>query len=210
MIKKQVINSELEDNVSIDIETLSTRTNAAVVEVGLIKFKKTATILTITDSAVYNIPVRLYNNSTQELYHIDPSTIEWWHTSSGRDLYNLPNTLSDLSLIEHINQLTNLIHSRFTGVNYFTRGIFDLPILASLIPSFDPVGDDFRCHHDIRTLSSIPKVKRLTPKPKNNHNALVDAMHNIQVIAAAYELEIRYEEQCRYLANLCLRTTSAQ
>lgn len=208
MIKSRLITSELEDNISIDIETLSTRTNAAVVEVGLIKFKKDASSLTITDAAVYNIPVRLYNN--QVAYHIDQSTIDWWHTASGRDLYNLPGTLSDLSLLEHKNQLRNLIKSRFIGANYFTRGVFDLPILANLISNFDPVAEDFRCHHDIRTLHSIPKVKRLTPKPKNNHNALVDAMHNIQVIAAAYELEIRYEEQCRYLANLCLRTTSAQ
>jgi hypothetical protein len=208
MIKLVHIPSELEDNISLDIETLSTRTNAAVVEVGVVKFKKNATTLTITDAAIYNIPVRLYIN--QEFYHIAHSTIAWWHTGSGRDLYNLPGTLSNLSLREHMGQLANLLHARFEGTNYFTRGMFDLPILANLLPSYNPLAKDFRCHHDVRTLHSIPKVKRLTPKPLNSHNALVDAMHNIEIIAAAYELEIRYEQECRYLANLCLRTTSAQ
>lgn len=208
MIKPAHIPSELEDNISLDIETLSTRTNAAVVEVGVIKFRKTNSTLTITDAAIYNIPVRLYSN--QEFYHIDPSTIEWWHNASGRDLYNLPGTLSDLSLREHIDKLGHLMRTRFTGANYFTRGMFDLPILANLIPSYDPLAKDFRCHHDVRTLHSIPSIKAATPKPLNNHNALVDAMHNIEVIAEAYAIEIRYTEQCRYLANLCLRTTSAR
>lgn len=207
MIKQLLIPSELADNVSIDIETLSTRTNAAIVEVGLVKFRKTTTVINVIDYAIYNIPVRLYNN--QEFYHVDPSTIEWWHTASGRDLYNLPGTLSDLSLREHMGQLANLVHSRFEATNYFTRGVFDLPILANFIPTFNPVAEDFRCYHDIRTLHSIPKVKSATPKPKNSHNALVDAMHNVEVIAAAYDLKIRYEPQCRNLANLSLRTTSS-
>lgn len=208
MIKQLYLPSELDRCLSLDIETLSAKNNAAVVEVGMILFTKDKQYLNVLDAEVYNIPARLYTG--EETFHIDPSTISWWHTSSGRDLYNLPNQSSDLTLGQHRSIVDHKLRDEFAAKEYFTRGHFDLPILKNFCYNFDPMAIDYRCHHDIRTLHSIPSVKAATPKPLNNHNALVDAMHNIEIVAAAYNIEIRYEEQCRYLANLCLRTTSAR
>jgi hypothetical protein len=208
MIKQHSIPSELDRCLSLDIETLSTSGNAAVVEVGMILFTKDKQFLTILAAEVYNIPARLYSVDTQ--FRIEASTIDWWHSSSGRDLYNLPNQSSDLTLDQHRSVVDHKLRDEFKAKEYFTRGHFDLPILKNFCYNFDPLAVNYRCHHDIRTLHSIPSIKSATPAPLNNHNALVDAMHNIEIVAAAYNIEIRYEDQCRYLANLCLRTTSAR
>lgn len=207
MIKQSIIHGDFTPCLSLDIETLATSINAAVVELGVVLFRKTNEELIVIKGGVYNIPPRLYYQTSK--YRVDVSTIEWWNTGSGRDLANMPNELSELSLSQQQALWEELLTVDYKAEQYFTRGVFDMPILANFIPTFNPVAEDFRCYHDIRTLHSIPKVKSATPKPKNSHNALVDAMHNIEVIAAAYDLKIRYEPQCRNLANLSLRTTSS-
>jgi hypothetical protein len=199
-------------HVSLDLETLDVKHSAAVVEIGAIVFTMAENstnsshynFLTITDSYLYNIPPRLFkNNSTSST--VSSATIDWWETKSGRDLYNLPNNDSILTLPEHKKKLsTDIARLNITG-DYYTRGNFDIPILDTFLQDYK-VKTEFRKASCVRTLDKLVKF----PKLLNGHNALIDAMHNIHIIAAAHRLTIRYNPECSHLETLCLLTTSTQ
>jgi hypothetical protein len=202
----------LKRHVSLDLETLDVKHSAAVVEVGAIVFTmdedKTNSshwrFLTITDSYLYNIPPRLFKgNSIVDT--VSTKTIDWWETKSGRDLYNLPNNDSILTLPEHKERLTtDLANLNITG-DYYSRGTFDIPILDTFLKDYKPKVE-FRKANCVRTLDKVVKF----PKLLNGHHALTDAMHNIHIIAAANRLTIRYNPECSHLETLCLLTTSTQ
>jgi hypothetical protein len=136
---------------------------------------------------------------------VSSKTIDWWEAKSGRDLYNLPNNDSILTLPEHKRRLTNdWANLNITG-DYYTRGTFDIPILDTFLANYK-AKTEFRRFSCVRTLDKLVKF----PKLLNGHNALIDAMHNIHIIAAAHRLTIRYNPECSHLETLCLLTTSTQ
>ena len=57
-------------DVMIDIETLATRNDAAIIQIGACTFDEKNTFLVSIDQNFYN--------EADHPYHVDPRTVEWW------------------------------------------------------------------------------------------------------------------------------------
>lgn len=196
--------------LSIDLETLSAnKTSAPVVEFAGIIFSVEQTKIKVLQHKFVQISPVAYEGNPN--FTISPKTIQWWVETSGRNIKELFD-VTDRPLYDAAIEIQNW----FRAAKYnalFTRGDFDLPIISNLLQT--QVGTQnlflripYNNYHDVRTLHSIPRVAAKLPKLKNGlaHNALWDALHNIQVVAEAYELPLEFAKEC--LPPQFLPTTS--
>lgn len=119
----------MSENICIDIETLSTQSNAVIVSVSAVKFS-------LNSDAVETFSINLNPLQSKELgLHICPKTIDWWR-QKGKEAVSAWQT-SRIDLSEGLERFKH-----FCGDNpktkYFANGTnFDFPILES---SFRAVG----------------------------------------------------------------------
>ncbi len=185
--------------LSLDIETLSSKPNAAVVEVAGIWFTIEEDKIKLLRHVLMPINPLTYAKETR--FDINIDTIHWWLFKSGRDIKDLfiPGVWPLSAAISDI-RTEFLGKTRFDQV--YTRGNFDVPILSNLVPDlFSHI--QYNNFHDVRTLHQIPRVAKALPKIKNGlaHHALADALHNIQVVALAYDLPLEFSPECQHLKS---------
>lgn len=73
-------------DVMIDIETLSTKSNAAIVSIGAIKFNRHGDLPLL--DAMNQFYVRVSRESCETCgMHVDPQTIEWWNNQDAEIRY---------------------------------------------------------------------------------------------------------------------------
>lgn len=204
---------------SIDIETLGTNTDAAVVEIALIDFTIYLDSILVTNYILLPIRPSMYGHLPESAnFSYNINTLLWWIKN--------PDTLTRLLELEKNGLHTSLASRQLQSYlnnndayEIYTRGNFDIPILQHFIRcnkdtsslNHNPMIVHYYNVHDVRSINAIPKFKTdaLLAKPDNSHHALVDAMHNITIVAAAYELPISYKPTCQFLRSLCLKTTSS-
>jgi len=165
--------------VMIDLETLSTNSDAAIISIGAVKFNPRGDIGVLEDeTAVGDIPYRhFYQNIdmyslTEASFHISGQTLKWWFSQS-------PEARESLSA-DQVDIGTAL--SRF----YLWFGEESLPTWGNgagfdnvvLRNAFQKLGGQspFRFTHDrcFRTMKALfPDVNYVTPVLA--HNALSDA-----------------------------------
>lgn len=157
-----------DSHVMIDIETLSTKPNAVIIQLAAVKFNLSSGIIDRFTINIDPVDCKKYN------CHISKDTLEWWS--------NKPKDVIQ-SWQSNVNPMRESIESfvEWIGTDkqwmWCNGGSFDFPIIA------------WACHElniekpwkywsemDLRTISSFCDYR--LPKG-NTHNALQDCEHQV-------------------------------
>tara|TARA_X000000368_G_C23048162_1_gene720067 strand:- start:520 stop:1029 length:510 start_codon:yes stop_codon:yes gene_type:complete len=149
--------------IVLDLETLSTRSNAAIVSIGAVAIDN----LEIVDEFYVNVDPKTCKDVG---LHIDPITIEWWAEQDRETREALQ--INPVPLQEALDKFVSWYGSESIPIWGFGAN-FDVVIMESALQAEGITAPwkfwDIYC---LRTLSNV--LDRRLPK-KNNHNALDDA-----------------------------------
>ena len=167
--------SEPAQHCMIDIETLSTRPNAAVLSIGavLFDFKN----LTIGDLFIQSIDME------QAVGHVDLGTVKWWMKQS--DDARRDASSGKFSPTQVLTALAEWIEAEMVEKKsrcmWGNGASFDLVILES---QYRAVGIDtpwdFWGHRCYRTIKSLYPNVEADPRRGTHHNALDDAIFQVE------------------------------
>lgn len=155
-------------DMMVDIETLSTRPNAAIISIAAIPFSAEKGTYS-PDQFYVEIGGDLYPNN----FHIDPKTIAWWERQSiARPTGNeTPN-----DSLQHFQEYLIQQAPIYLWAN---SPSFDLVILKEAFRFYEiPWPHDFWNERDVRTIRALGT----TPKFKPTHNALQDCLLQIHAV----------------------------
>jgi hypothetical protein len=172
--------------VMLDIETLSTKTNASILTIGAVKFNRHD----------FKVKEKFYKRITKESNEhfnrdFNQDTIDWWITQSeqakkeifeNKDRINLSSALQELS-----------IFCRGASKIWANGICFDIIILQSAYEACDlDVPWKFWNILDVRTIYDISNVnltifKRQNKLDKQHHNALADCETQLLCMKQAFE-----------------------
>jgi len=161
--------------VMLDIESLSTKTNASIMTIGAVKFDRNS----------FKVKEKFYkriSRKSNEQFNrdFDEATINWWHSQSeqakkeifeNKDRINLSTALQELS-----------IFCRGSKCVWANGVAFDIPILESAYRDCNlDCPWKFWVVRDVRTIYDIGNMnltvfKRLNKLDKHHHNALHDCI----------------------------------
>lgn len=166
-------NQEIFDHVMIDIETLGSESNSAILSVGAVEFN----ILTGNTGKTFYQTISL-DSCLKAGLTINANTIAWWMNNS---------TESQKALFENTNRLISVLDdlSQFITQEHQVWGNsarFDLGLLQNAYNKVDlPIPWDFRKERCLRTLVSFnPDIKENHTFNNVKHNALDDCFNQIE------------------------------
>lgn len=176
-------------NIMIDVETLSTRTNASIIEIAAVEFNKyTGAVGDIFDRLVE--PSEWVKNDR----NVDGTVILWWMchpdvmTKKFLDVTikksNLKSALYDLSTF--VKEHDNINNDGRERVTVWGNGVtMDITVLQSAYEHFNmKVPWQFWAVNDCRTISSIiPDIKENTEFEGVRHNPVDDCKHQIKYVS---------------------------
>lgn len=158
-------------NVSLDLETMGTQANAAIIAIGAC----TVSVEHLEIMDIYYQPVRL-QSSLDHGMTMNPDTVLWWMQQSpeAKALFTDPmaNTLEYA-----LRGFTSWLHTQGKLPQIWGNGVdFDNVILANAFNRVGlPIPWGFRQNNCYRTLKKLrPEIKLVEPEVK--HNAVQDAM----------------------------------
>lgn len=159
-------------NIMIDLETLGTKPNSAILSIGAVAFDKDG----IHDEFYVNIDLQ---SSIDFEYDIDSSTVYWWLSQDkeagsvlSKDLLPVGSCMVNLSDFIKEHQPTEI---------WANSPSFDLVMLKN---AFEKQGVEvnwkFWLERDFRTFLSLTGAERVYPTVA--HNALEDAKAQVQTL----------------------------
>lgn len=173
-------------NVMLDLETMGTANNAAIVSIGACFFN----IATGDIGDKFDCQVFLGNSS--KYGEIDGNTVLWWlkQDDEARKKLNSPDAIS---LIEALGQFSNFIGGRNVCV-WGNGASFDCVILRSAYNarSMDAPWP-FYMERDVRTIVDLGRsILNFDPKADMlfsgvRHSAVDDAVHQSKYVSAIYQ-----------------------
>ncbi|TPQ24908.1 3'-5' exonuclease [Methylomonas koyamae] len=176
-------------DLMIDLETLSTQPNAAIVSIGACMFDLTTGEI----GAEYYQAISI--NDHPGLGHISAETVAWWM----RQPYDARLVFQDKNargITDALMELTTF-RQRHRAQTYWSNGAsFDLVILRQAHQKNGFAGAiwNYWQERDTRTMVDVAKrmtgedVTKTTPFEGEKHNALADAKHQARYISKAYRL----------------------
>jgi exodeoxyribonuclease VIII len=155
-------------NVMVDLETMSTRSNASICSIGAVKFEGSK----IIDTFYRTIDLKSCKEAGM---HISKSTIEWWSKQNKEALLEL--TRNNISLQEALDKFEIWFGPKSLPI-WGNGAVFDNTILgnAYFITGREPPWKcwDDRCYRTAKAMFNwIPAEER----QGTYHNALDDALH---------------------------------
>lgn len=165
--------------ISIDIETLSTRHDAAIASIGAVRFDPHSDWI----GTALHIHVNLANCQRHGLF-IDAGTVLWWLNQGDDARRTLISGQEDAApLITALDELTDFVHGTGTEPALWVNGAsFDLPILTNAYRAIAmPLPWHFWQERDLRTLKALNKGQRIE-RTGIHHSALDDAVHQARLI----------------------------
>ena len=180
-------------NVMIDIETLSTQTNAVVIEIAAVEFNK----LTGEIGEVFHQRIKNEEWFMIKDRDVNPSTLKWWLQQSEEARNNLIESRdNDTDIFDAIGLLTDFINrcdnpfyekekDERTVVVWGNGSTFDITILQNLYEQIKiyPIPWKFWAVNDVRTIVALnPKVKENCVFEGTKHCAVDDCKHQIKYL----------------------------
>lgn len=163
------------NNIMLDIETLSTRSNAIITSIGAVKFSFGSTEI---ETFTVNIDPK---SCKQYGLHVDPETIEWWKKQSPSAIKAFMTNQQPLDTA--LDLFTDWIGSNWKDTIYWANGSqFDHSILQW---SYLSCGKSVPWKHwnlrDARTVYAICDFDLKTiPRIGTYHNAIDDCLTQIE------------------------------
>ena len=176
------------NNLMIDIETLSTRCDAAILSIGAVFFDTET--LELGETFLVNIKME----SDKNYGRIDPETIKWWLKQS--DIARIEVTQStEHTLLSALCSLKRWITSKTDPKQlkvWANSPSFDLVILHNAYQRCDKNAPwEWHNERDVRTCIDIGKTelnRHETIKPNNRqHTALADAQYQAAMVLSVYD-----------------------
>lgn len=169
-------------DVMIDLETLGTLADSAIISIGAVRFDQT----TIDDDGFYRV-ISVSSNQ-DEGRKINASTLNWWigQTEKAKAIFTDKNAVS---LDTALNDLRTWLEGSGTDVRVWGNGSdFDISMLAH---AYGEQGTPWKFWNTrcFRTIKELPKAKAIA-KPANllAHNALFDAIAQTQHLQAIWKI----------------------
>jgi hypothetical protein len=178
------------NNIMLDLETMGTSSNAAIIAIGACFFDpKTAVVgaefyqtIDLEDAALYGV--------------MDPSTVLWWmqQTSEAKEVFNPKESSPLKEVLLEFNDWISQIEKLKDRIVWGNGATFDNVILAnSYRTAFGSVPWGHYGDRDVRTIVDLGRTilkfdpKRDMPFEGVKHNALDDAIHQAKYVSAIYQ-----------------------
>lgn len=161
-------------DVMLDLETLSTRQDAAVVQIGACYFDRLTGA--IGRSVKHTIP---FNIATSKGAHIDPSTVAWWLEQSDEARSSILDSSFSMHCLEDYVDLMQVFLKDCTKI--WCHASFDIGIIQNMFRSTLSV---FPISHrdvvDLRTLVYLADLNiKQFPRVGTHHDALADCIFQV-------------------------------
>ena len=161
------------NNIMIDIETLSTKTNASILTIGAIRFDRNS----------FKVKDQFYKRITKESNehfnrHFDDQTMSWWTKQSDQAQKEIFENKNRINLSTALQELS--IFCRGASKIWANGVCFDIIILQSAYEACDlDTPWRFWIIRDVRTVYDLGRMNLTVFKRQNNllnncHNALAD------------------------------------
>lgn len=175
----------LMNDISIDIETLSTRFDATILSIGAVAFDRRTGAL--VDLPLY---VEVEVSSALAHGHVSGSTLEWWMQQS-EEARRLFGALGKSHLASALLQLTTFVNQHPGAKVWGNGATFDITVLEHAYTRLDlPVPWKYWDIRDMRTIVEAATAmgfdKRSVPFEGTRHNAADDAAYQARVIARSW------------------------
>lgn len=214
---RQKINFYRYGNIMIDLETLSTRTNATITKIAAVEFNKWTG--ETGDELLLYIDENEWGKHNR---HIDGETIVWWLSQSEDAVKSLLSTDVKLTLNAALQELSTFIRGHDNIMDEIPQfdldenhillpeddkkrrvvvwgngATMDISILQSAYEHFDYIVPwQYWAVNDVRTIVDLkPSVKKDTQFEGVKHNPIDDCKHQIKYLCNTLkELKINNEQ----------------
>ena len=170
-------------DVMIDIETMSTDTNALILTIGAIKFDRTQ--YDKCDMKLDSFYRRMDVDTLDGVFHIDEKTRKWWNSQTEDVRYEAlvnPDRIPLKTALLDFNEWFG--KSRYVWAN---GSSFDIPILENAYKICDvPIPWDFWNVRDVRTIMDVANVRKSDIGINNAHNALYDCVWQVNAVKKSF------------------------
>lgn len=166
----------------LDLETLSLRPTAKVLQVGYCL----ATLLP-GGTATFTSPVDIWVDDPNG--HVDPGTVEWWEKQDQgvrRAVFHLPEYETRAGAKEVFERLAKVMADHDVATVWASPAMFDLPILTNLWEGRKPWR--YYVERDLYTLAKLLDASKALRPPanKSHHLASADAFWQARYLAALH------------------------
>lgn len=154
-------------DLMVDIETLSTRPDAAIISIAAVFFNVgTRQFATPTFYAEVD-------HETLDGFHVDPQTVAWW----AKQTQPMPRGTTPLKTA--LEDLLTFVHGNPPARVWANSPSFDLVVLKEACRKLDlswPI--NFWQERDVRTVKDLARL----PKTLPTHNAIEDCISQIRTV----------------------------
>jgi len=175
-------------HIMVDIETLGTNSNSAVVSISAVAFDLESGKLGKQFEVGINILEQILYGGI-----IDNDTVQWWSTQSEEAKGSLVNldTVSVKGALDAFNRwIADTISVDFKDAKLWGNGVgFDNVIIRNLYSRHDKhFVLPYWCDNDVRTLVTLGNINTRDFKfSGTKHNGIDDCKHQINYCAVAYK-----------------------
>jgi len=173
-------------NVMLDIETLSTNSDAVVITIGAIKFNRNEELKPLKDYDTFY--VRVDPKSCEEIgCTTDPNTVEWWNNQSKQAKYEALENKDRLPIRETLIAFSRWLDG--SKVIWANSPSFDCVILENC---YKKCGIDipwkFWLTRDCRTLYDLAGIRKRDLPSGTLHNSLDDSFSQLIGIYKSFRI----------------------
>lgn len=179
-------------NVMLDLETFSVKSNAAIISIAAIKFKRddmwNERITKNNINCHDNFYTRIEIDSCKELgMHIDPKTVEWWNSQETNIKYEALVNPNRFYIREALENFTKWLGTDSDNIRIWGNGpSFDCTILKEAYNSCNmDVPWKYYNERDLRTVMELGNVKLYQLPQNEKHNPLFDVYRQVLALQKA-------------------------
>jgi DNA polymerase III epsilon subunit-like protein len=168
-------------NIMLDLETLATTTDAAILSIGAVKFNMTGEI---SDEAFYT-KVQLHGQSR----YISQDTLAWW-MNQGESAKTVLTSDGAIPIYDALHDLREFV-DRDDYLLWSNGADFDIPIINHALHALgnQPLVKHW-CHRCFRTFKEEYRMVQRPAFEGTQHNALMDARHQARWAIAIHEYKM--------------------
>lgn len=170
------------NNIMLDIETLGTSCNSAVIQVSMVRFNEAGEMgETLSIKIDANEQIQMGAESSEE-------TITWWKNTNTALFESLTTGDDVLSVKDALNKITAFVYA---SDKIWSHSYFDATILSNLYRLAKiQVPWDYKKIRDIRTLTDLSNIdlSKFDWQKEKTHDSLDDCRFQIKYCSYALQL----------------------